>query len=360
MAEQQEYKFDNILPSLPRLKGELVVKTYLNDKIEDAKEHTYFTDFSIDKDVDNYLHTCELRSPYHPDLESYWIPGVSIVEVFGGNDRATDLLFQGRVREVNQEGYEFVMIAQNEGWKLNQFLDKQLATDGVIGKDGETIIKMLLAALKITNYTIEPGAAAQLRLVSYDEDGNLKRGGEDIEQIPNLASRIAKMDVSKISKKSSIAIELAEDKRGNIKDINAALKYREFTPTMKKVATDAGYSGASGSGTSTTGSSTVSKIKDQVFVGKPTVDNAINFLRRYFVGEFFRGTADFEYAVCVISCAEKGDHGADVQGKIGAIMGTISKNATNISDRNIRAKYLNNKPTGQKQCKVSYNNWPGI
>ena len=202
----------------------------------DGQYHTYWTSMSIDVNVTDFLQTCELTAPYSPDLMEYWTPITAYCRVYGRNKGEEKLLFIGRVRELYQSGYEFRMVLQSATWKLKQNATTSFVEDNVKGKDGYVIIKLILEALKFDSYYISPNAEKILRTVGIDENGELVKAGEVVEEAPDLLEYLKSSDPMGSITKDTLSNKLKESKVGNEENINYTLKYEEPTEVMKQIA----------------------------------------------------------------------------------------------------------------------------
>ena len=74
---------------------------------QDKQKHSYFHSLSIDKQVEDFMGTAELRAAYDSDLMKYWEPIRNYCIIYGSNQGKANvkILFIGRVREIKQEGY---------------------------------------------------------------------------------------------------------------------------------------------------------------------------------------------------------------------------------------------------------------
>lgn len=214
---------------------------------QDKQKHKYFHSLSIDKQVEDFMGTAELRCPFDSDLMEYWEPIRNYCIIYGSNkgEANAKILFIGRVRGVKQEGYELVIQFQDPYWKFKQLVTQSYANDNVLNKDGYTIMRLMFEALKIDSYVISESAKNRLQQVGFDEDGNLTLNKEKIEEMPDLLERLKASDPSKLVNKDTIANKLKESKEGNIKNINYTLKYEKPTPVMKKISSEGGASGYS-------------------------------------------------------------------------------------------------------------------
>lgn len=204
----------------------------------DEKTHTYFNEFNYDADVKEFMSTADLTCPYHNDLMQYWEPIATEVAVYGSNGGDYKLLYIGRVREVKQDGYNLVISMQSYAWKFEQLASGTFVQDNIIGKDGATIIKTILEALKLDSYVMDASAEYYLQQVTYNENGELVIGQESVEQIPDMYERVKLFKPDEALTKNLLANKLKEDKIGNLKNINFTLKYEEPTPVMKKIQSE--------------------------------------------------------------------------------------------------------------------------
>lgn len=205
----------------------------------DKKTHTYFHSMSIDTDVADFMGTAELRCPYDRDLMSYWEPARAYCVIYGSNRGDYKVLFIGRVREVNQQGYEIVISLQNYGWKFKQLITQSYANDNVVSKDGYTIMKLIFEALKIDSWVISPTAKYRLKQVGVDSEGNITLNQQKVEEMPDLLERLKKTDPNKGINKYTVYNKIKESEVHNVKNINYTLKYEKPTKVMQKIANQA-------------------------------------------------------------------------------------------------------------------------
>lgn len=212
---------------------------------QDKQKHSYFHSLTIDKEVEDFMGTAELKCPFDSDLMEYWEPIRNYCIIYGSNKGMANakILFIGRVRGVKQEGYELVIQFQDPYWKFKQLVTQSYANDNVINKDGYTIMRLLLEALKFDSYVISESAKSRLEQVGFDKDGNVTLNKKKIEEMPDLIKRLKKSDPSKFVNKETIVNKLMESKAGNIKNINYTLKYEKPTPVMKKIASEGSANG---------------------------------------------------------------------------------------------------------------------
>lgn len=219
---------------------------------QDKQKHTYFHSLSIDKQVEDFMGTAELRCPYDSDLMEYWEPIRNYCAIYGSNTGKNDLqiLFIGRVRELRQEGYELVITFQDYGWKFKQMVTQSYANDNVINKDGYTIMKLMFEALKIDSWVISPIAKNRLKQVGYDEDGNVVLNKQKLEKMPDLLERLKASNPNDTINKWTVQNKQKESELHNIKNINYTLKYEKPTARMKKIASEGATSSGFTPGTS--------------------------------------------------------------------------------------------------------------
>lgn len=213
---------------------------------QDQQEHTYFHSLSLDAQVTDFLHTCELRCPYDSDLMEYWEPIRQSCVVYGTNQGDYKPMFVGRVRELIQDGYELSITLQNYGWKFKQDVSQSYANDNVINKNGLQIMYLMFEALKIEAWVISESAKLRLKQVGIDSDGNLVANGEEIEEMPDLLERLKESNPSKLIKEDyTLYNKLVEREVHNIENINYTLKYEEKTPVMKEIESNGANGGFS-------------------------------------------------------------------------------------------------------------------
>ena len=157
------------------------VKTFVDGEI-----HRYFTDISIDKAIDDCMGTATLKCPYDEQLMSYWQPIVHSVGIRGGV-YDNEWFFIGRTRGIKQDGYEIEIALQDEGWKFKQDVPDDLYKawcEG--GKTCAEIFSEICEIQGVFNFSM----GALLGELKFDKDGNVVKGDEKIEQIPDPFSLI--------------------------------------------------------------------------------------------------------------------------------------------------------------------------
>lgn len=226
---------DKKITKSPNFKVKLKVWTN-----QDDQTHTYFHSVSIDKQVTDFMGTCELRCPYDSDLMEYWEPIRQSCVVYGANKGDYKILFIGRVRELMQDGYELSITLQDYGWKFKQDVSQSYAKDNVLNKNGYAIMCAMFEALKIDSYVISESAKNRLKQVGINSDGNLTMNGEELKEMPDLMERLKESDPSKLLSKQTLNDKLKEKYIHNIENINYTLKYEEPTEEMKRLLEGAG------------------------------------------------------------------------------------------------------------------------
>lgn len=234
---------------------------------QDEQKHKYFHSLSIDKQIEDFMGTAELRCAFDSDLMEYWEPIRNYCIIYGSNkgENNVKILFVGRVRGVKQEGYELVIQFQDPYWKFKQLVSQSYANDNVLNKDGYTIMRLIFETLKIDSYVISESAKNRLKQVGFDQDGNLTLNKEQIEEMPDLLERLKESDPSKFVNKDTISNKLKESEVGNVQDINYTLQYKDQTSNMKKISSE---------GAATIGYSAGSNIYSTKYGGSSNNDNS--------------------------------------------------------------------------------------
>lgn len=204
---------------------------------QDGKEHTYFHSMSIDAQVTDFLHTCELRCPFNWDLMEYWEPIRQSCAVYGTNQGDYKLLFVGRVRELIQDGYELSITLQNYGWKFKQDVPEKLVKDAILNNNGFDIMLTIFHVLKIESFSISAAAQERLKKVGLNDEGTLVSQGEEVEEIPDLLERLKESNPKKHLSNVVVAQKVRESQLYNIEDINYTLKY-EDSEELKSISSE--------------------------------------------------------------------------------------------------------------------------
>ena len=177
------------------LKEEIFVYT-----MHDRQKHRYITSLQIDTDADDIVTTCTIEMPYKNELMEYYIPGVTVFMVIGGTfDR--EVLFVGRVSEVNQYGQTIQVVGQNVGWKFKQYMSEEFF-EKIQGEPITTVVKAIFKELGFERgkYLIDLWAIPDVDKYQIDENGSIVRDGETIENVPDLEEVVSRLKDSDINK----------------------------------------------------------------------------------------------------------------------------------------------------------------
>ena len=165
----------------------------------DRKKHRYITGFNIDSDADEICTSCQVDMPYKPELMEYYIPGKTVFMIIGGTfDR--EVLFVGRVSEINQLGDTIQVIGQNVGWKFKQYMSEEFYGK-IQGLPVPLVVKAIFKELGFTEgkYIMDLWAIPKVFKYKLDENGTIKFKGETVENVPELkdvVKRMKKADVN--------------------------------------------------------------------------------------------------------------------------------------------------------------------
>ena len=177
------------------LKEEVFIYT-----MHDRQKHRYMTSLQIDTDADDIVTTCSFEVPYKNELMEYYIPGRTVFMVIGGTfDR--EVLFVGRVSEVNQYGQSIQVVGQNIGWKFKQYMSQEFF-EKIQGEPITTAIKAIFKELGFQRgkYLIDLWAIPDVNKYQIDENGGIVRDGESIENVPDLEEVVCRLKDSDINK----------------------------------------------------------------------------------------------------------------------------------------------------------------
>lgn len=152
----------------------------------DKKRHRYLNSISIDCDKSDILGTSQVTFPYDQKLMEYWIPGKTTFAIIGGTfDR--EVLFIGRVSEINQRGSQIEMVGQNIGWKFKPYMTSkfQKSLEGMTVKNA---VKLIFKQLGFTKgrYHIDLQGIPNINKYKIGEDCSVEKGGESIQNVPEL------------------------------------------------------------------------------------------------------------------------------------------------------------------------------
>ena len=178
-----------------QLKEEVFIYT-----IHDRQKHRYITGFQIDSDKNDIVTSCQVDMPYDSDLMAYWIPGKTAFMIMGGTfDR--EVLFVGRVSEVNQIGDTIQVIGQNIGWKFKQYMHQSFF-EKIQDLPVTTVVKAIFKELKFTEgkYYIDLWGIPDLDNYTIDENGSVVCDGETVYNVPELTEVVKNMRDADINK----------------------------------------------------------------------------------------------------------------------------------------------------------------
>lgn len=166
----------------------IAIETY-----PDGLIHRYFTAMSIDSDKNDIVTTATLNCPYSQQLMKYWIPGQQSCSIYGGTfDK--ELLFRGRLREVQQNGYEIILTFENVAWKLKQNISSKLYKE-LEGKEVEYAIKRIFKEAGI-KYHVNLTGIPNISNYKLDEDCSVKLNDDTVECVPELTDVIKSLQSS--------------------------------------------------------------------------------------------------------------------------------------------------------------------
>ena len=167
--------------------------------MHDRQKHRYITSFDIDSDANSIVTSCQVSMPYDEKLMEYYIPGKTTFAIIGGvYDR--EVLFIGRVSEVNQSGDSINVTGQNIGWKFKQYMsskfEKKLQNLPV-----PLAVKAIFKELKFTEgkYHMDLWAIPNVFKYKLDEDLSVTYKGETVYNVPELTEVVSRMKKSDIN-----------------------------------------------------------------------------------------------------------------------------------------------------------------
>lgn len=194
----------------------------------DRQKHRYITSFQIDSDAEDIVTTCTVTMPYDNRLMEYYIPGRTVFMLIGGTfDR--EVLFIGRVSEVNEYGQGIEVVGQNIGWKFKQYMS-QTFFEKIQGEPITTVVKAIFKELGFTKgkYLMDLWAIPNVNKYQVDENGGITLDGEDVVDVPDLkevVSRLKDKDINKyVASKANVkeTQELSDsyEKSAKMRDLN--------------------------------------------------------------------------------------------------------------------------------------------
>ena len=177
------------------LKEEIFLYTF-----HDKERHKYLNSISIDLDKGDILGTCQIYFPYNQKLMEYWIPGKTTFAIVGGTfDR--EILFVGRVGEINQRGDQIEMVGHNIGWKFKPYMtskfEKSLEKMTV-----KNAVKLIFKELGFTKgrYHIDLSGIPNLDSYVIGEGCTVEKDGESVQNVPELTEVVKNLKSYNIDK----------------------------------------------------------------------------------------------------------------------------------------------------------------
>ncbi len=183
------------------LKEEIFLYTF-----HDKQHHKYLISFNIDCDKQDIMYTCQVSFPYKKELMEYWIPGKTTFAIIGGTfDR--EVLFIGRVSEINQRGEEIEMVGQNIGWKFKPYMTTKFQKT-LQGMTVKNVVKLIFKELGFTKgkYHIDLSGIPDIDEYTIGENCDVEHKGETVQNVPDLKDVVKNLqnyDINKyVAKKS--------------------------------------------------------------------------------------------------------------------------------------------------------------
>ena len=161
--------------------------------MHDRQKHKYITSFQIDSDAQDICTTCTLDMPYKKELMDYYVPSKTVFMLIGGvYDR--EVLFIGRVSEVNQMGDSIQVVGQNIGWKFKQYMPTKFYKK-LKGLPVPLAVKAIFKQLGFTGgkYHMDLWAIPNVFKYKLDEDCTVKYKGDTVQNVPELTEVVKRM-----------------------------------------------------------------------------------------------------------------------------------------------------------------------
>lgn len=177
------------------LKEEIFLYTF-----HDKQKHRYLQSINIDCDKTEILGTCDIAFQYDQKLMEYWIPGKTTFAVVGGTfDR--EVLFVGRVAEINQVGDQIQMVGHNVGWKFKAYMSTSFQ-NSLQKMSVKNAVKLIFKKLGFTNgrYHIDLKGIPNLSKYKLDENCGVVKDGEQVENVPELTEVVKRLKSYNIDK----------------------------------------------------------------------------------------------------------------------------------------------------------------
>ena len=190
--------------------------------MHDQEKHRYITSIQVDGDAEEIVTTCTVTMPYKNELMEYYVPGQTVFMIIGGTfDR--EVLFIGRVSEVNQYGQEIQVVGQNIGWKFKQYMSQEFF-EKLQGQPVPLVVKAIFKELGFEDgkYVIDLWGIPNIDSYQIDENGSIVRDGEVIEDVPDLEEVVSRLQDNEIDKYAASVGEtnstelVAEDYEANV------------------------------------------------------------------------------------------------------------------------------------------------
>lgn len=190
--------------------------------MHDKQKHRYITSIQVDADAEEIVTTCTVTMPYKNELMEYYIPGQTVFMIIGGTfDR--EVLFVGRVSEVNQYGQEIQVVGQNIGWKFKQYMSQEFF-EKLQGQPVPLVVKAIFKELGFEGgkYIIDLWGIPNVDSYQIDENGSIVRDGETIDEVPDLEEVVSRLQDNEIDKyaaskgRTSETEQVAEDYSHNV------------------------------------------------------------------------------------------------------------------------------------------------
>lgn len=167
--------------------------------MHDRQKHKYITSFDIDSDANSIVTSCQVSMPYREELMEYYIPGKTTFAIIGGvYDR--EVLFIGRVSEINQSGDSINIVGQNIGWKFKQYMSSKFEQK-LQNLPVPLAVKAIFKELKFTEgkYHMDLWAIPNVFKYRLDEDLTVTYNGETVYNVPDLTEVVSRMKKSDIN-----------------------------------------------------------------------------------------------------------------------------------------------------------------
>lgn len=167
--------------------------------IHDRQKHRYITSFQIDTDAQDIVTTCTMEMPFKKELLEQYVPSKTVFMLIGGTyDR--EVLFIGRVSEVNQIGDSIQVVGQNIGWKFKEYMPIKFYKK-IKGLPIPLVVKAIFKQLGFTEgkYHMDLWAIPNVFKYKLDEDCTVKYKGETVQNVPELTEVVSRMKKSDIN-----------------------------------------------------------------------------------------------------------------------------------------------------------------